>query len=83
MDDLREKLAALAHVQWSGWMRHLFTKSKHIGGAEVIPSEYVERWKRQMITPYADLPPEEQESDRAEADRVLNILNARPGHEPR
>jgi len=74
----REALAALAHEQWSGWMRYLFAKTQPIGyhGAEAIPPLLVERWKRQMMTPYADLPESEQESDRKEADRVLALLAA-------
>ena len=82
-NDLREKLAALAHEQWSGWMKYLFRQCREgiyfdeSGVAEaavVIPHAAVERWKRQMNTPYADLPLEEKLSDREEADRVLALL---------
>lgn len=69
-----EKLAALEHDQWAGWMRCLFEKSYlGTGGSILIPPHLVARWKRQMQTPYAQLPPEEQESDRIEARKVLGL----------
>lgn len=76
-DDLREALAALAHDQWSGWTKYMFSKTSPTGEAgESIPLALVERWKRQMQTPYADLPDSEKESDRTEADRVIALLQA-------
>jgi hypothetical protein len=72
---LREELAALCHEQWSGWMRFLFQKSTPDGhGKEIIPQWAVERWMRQMNTPYQKLSDEEKESDRKEADRVLALV---------
>ena len=76
---MREKLAALCHRQWSGWMEYLFSKSipykpgkvQNYEGALIIPKWAVERWKRQMETDYSDLSEEEKESDRKEADRFL------------
>jgi len=73
---LREKLAALAHEQWSGWIRYQFDKMippERQSGA-FIPAELWHRWARQMNTAYADLPDNEKESDRKEADRVLALL---------
>lgn len=75
---LREELAEYAHDAWSGWMRYLFEKStKNDDGTVTIPSWAVERWTRQMNTPYDELPEEEKESDRAEADRMLEIVMKR------
>jgi hypothetical protein len=84
-DALREALAAYAHEAWSGWMRYLFSKcDTHTPRNAVgmlldvpvttIPRWAVERWERQMNTPYADLPEEEKESDRAQADKILDIV---------
>ena len=73
--DLREELAALAHEQWTGWMVYLFGKgTRNPDGTLTLPAWAVERWSRQMGAPYAALPADEQESDRAEADRILEIL---------
>lgn len=78
----REALAAYSHDEaWSGWMKYFFSKCE--GGGTVdgiepisvtIPPELVERWQRQMKTPYALLPEAEKESDRAEADKMLAIV---------
>lgn len=73
---MREKLAALAHDQWAGWMRHLFRKCPtNPDGTVTIPKWAVDRWIRQMNTDYHDLPEDEKESDRREADRYLKILH--------
>lgn len=74
--DKRELLAAYAHEAWAGWMVYLFGKCKVVtdDGSLLIPAASVARWGRQMRTPYADLPENEKESDRAEADKMLAIV---------
>jgi hypothetical protein len=73
--DLTEKLADLAHRQWSGWMEYLFEKSTlNDDGTVTIPKWAADRWKRQVETAYADLPEEEKESDREEARRVIEAI---------
>lgn len=75
MADLREKLAALAHEQWALWMHYLFSKGEfNDDGSWTMPKWAVDRWMRQMGTFYKDLPEDEKESDRKEADKVLSIL---------
>jgi len=72
---IREKLAALAHEQWSSWMKYLFSKSaKNIDGTVIIPKWAVEGWERQMNTIYSDLLESEKENDRREADKVLLVV---------
>lgn len=79
----RERLAAYAHEAWSGWMKYLFSKCKDARCADdahvAIPGWAVKRWQRQMNTPYAELPEDEKESDRAEADKMLAILQGLRG----
>jgi len=76
--ETRELLAAYAHDAWSGWMKYMFSKSLvTILGFVVIPAPLVERWTRQMNTPYEELPESEKLSDRAEADKMLEIIKAR------
>lgn len=74
IDEVREALAALAHEQWSAWMRYQFRRQL-VGG--VMTRDDSTRWRRQMTTPYAELPESEKESDRKEADRVLALVVAR------
>lgn len=84
--DLREQIAALAHEQWAGWMRYLFSRCEKLQsgpytGGLVMPREWVDRWHRQVETPYAALSEAEKNSDREEADRVL-ALAAPPSRAP-
>ena len=82
---MREALAKLAHEQWSGWMKYLFSKSipykpgevQAEVGAVIIPKWAVDRWKRQMRSSFAELSAKERDSDRTEADKFLAVLNAK------
>lgn len=81
MSTKREALAKYAHDQaWSGWMKYMFSKMRPITtdtmtrDGLLLPMEFVERWTRQMDTPYDELPEKEKESDRAEADKMLAII---------
>ncbi len=67
LDDpaLLEKLADLEHERWSGWMKYMFT---------VWSDDKVEMWKRKMNTAYKDFPDRDQESDRVEARKSLEII---------
>jgi len=76
-DDLIEKVAAFCHnEQWSGWVDYQFSKGTfNNDGTWTMPAWAVERWKRQMETPYADLSEEEKDDDREEAKKLLEILS--------
>lgn len=67
-------LAEYAHDAWSGWVKCFFLKTVQTGDTVEIPAELVRRLKRQMETPYQDLPPDEQKSDMDEAEKIINIL---------
>lgn len=72
---LRHELSDYAHEAWSGWMQHLFDVcEKNENGTVTIPKSRVERWMRQIQTPYENLSQEEQNSDNVEADRIIEIL---------
>ena len=72
---LREEVANLAHQQWSGWMEYLFSKGTlNDDGTWTMPKWAVERWTRQMNTPYEVLSESDQDSDRAEADKFLAVF---------
>lgn len=79
-NQIREALAEYAHMAWSRWMQYIFVKSgcvvePGIMPQIVIPYDLVELWTKQMTTPYMDLPEDEKESDRQEADRLLAIMH--------
>ena len=69
-------MAAYAHKAWSGWMVYLFEKSKkNKDGTMTIPAMSVDRWERQAVTSYSNLPEGEKASDRKEAKEILGIVN--------
>ena len=73
--EFREKLADLCHRQWSGWMAYLFSKGLFFeDGTWIMPEWAVERWVRQMNTPYEELSEEEKENDRKEADKFIEAM---------
>ena len=61
----REMLAELEHKQWAHWTRYML--------ANLTP-ENIERWKRQIETPYSELSEKEKDSDREWADKILSII---------
>jgi len=76
-ENVRKKLADYAHMTWSGWMQYMFEKStKNEDGTVTIPVALVERWTRQMNTPYPMLPESERKSDIDEANRILGLTGA-------
>lgn len=73
--DLREQLAAMQHEIWAHWMRYQFSYCiENADGSLTVPAEYVERWRRQMEAAYSELPEPERESDREQADKILQLL---------
>jgi len=84
---LREALSDVQHEIWSSWMRWMFDQGRYgISGTWSMPVTLVERWKRQMNTPYSELTEKEKDSDREQADKTLEVINGakygRPGHSP-
>lgn len=74
-DELRERLADVQHAIWAHWTRWQFSVcQRNEDGSLTIPAPLVERWTRQMGTPYADLSEREKDSDREQADKVLAVL---------
>lgn len=72
---MREELAEYAHDAWSGWHRYMLSKCQvNQDGSVTIPLWAVQRWQRQMNTPYADLPESEKASDLTEADKMIAIM---------
>ena len=66
-DDL-EKLAALEHEQWAAWASSISSEELKIS------PERLERWKRLIDTPYAELLEHEKDSDRYWARKILEAL---------
>jgi len=65
-DNVLERLAALEHEQWAHWTRHMLDN---------LYPENIERWKRQVETPYEELTEKEKDSDREWASKILSIVD--------
>lgn len=69
MSALLESLAELEHLQWAFWTNYLLDHQS--------PGN-IERWRRQIRTPYAELTEIEKDSDRKWAREVLTIASRYP-----
>ena len=75
--ELFEKLAAIEHERWADWQRYMHKQCRPIvrTGALIIPVELVEKWERQIATPYAELSETEKESDRDQVRRYWDLIS--------
>jgi hypothetical protein len=77
LDGLLERLAAVEHERWAHWQRYMHSKGvKQPDGSMVLSKELVDRWERQLSTPYAELGDAEKESDREQVKKYLPIIAA-------
>ncbi|MEU9616964.1 hypothetical protein AB0D56_36410 [Streptomyces sp. NPDC048209] len=67
-----DRLAAIEHDRWAHWQQYLHDQcERRDDGSLVIPAELVSQWEEQIRTPYEELAPEVQESDREQVQRYL------------
>jgi len=70
-----EEGADLEHRRWAGWQKYLFSKcSETVNDNLIIPADLVDRWTKQINTPYSKLSEEEKESDRKEVRKYIPLL---------
>ena len=75
-DPRLERMADEAHQVWAMWLENLFKSgTQYDRGHFLIHSNNVNRWRRQMETPYSQLPELEKESDRKVAQRYLDVAD--------
>ncbi len=79
-DIIREELADYAHEIWAQWANHMITVKGVINkdGSLTLPASCVERWERQIGTPYEFLSDEDKDLDRVKADKILAIISSYP-----
>lgn len=71
-----EQLAAMEHERWSGWQQYLHSKCEvQPDGSLLIPAGLVERWERQIATPYDQLSEREKENDRMEVRKYWHLID--------
>lgn len=70
-----EALADAEHESWAHWQRYLHSVCvQNPDGSLTIPADKVERWNRQIETPYSDLTEREKESDREQVRKIFPLL---------
>lgn len=75
--ELIERLADAEHRRWAHWQQYLHDQCEHQeDGSLIIPAHLVQRWTTQIQTPYANLSPEEQESDKDQVRQYLPLIIA-------
>jgi hypothetical protein len=73
--ELIEQLASKEHASWSHWMKYLFSVCEsQPDGSVTIPAHLVERWQKQLATPYEQLTEKEKQSDRNRVTYILPII---------
>ena len=65
MNVLVEEMAALEHEQWAHWTRYMLDN---------LTPDNISRWRRQIDTPYAELPEAEKRSDREWAHKGIAVV---------
>jgi hypothetical protein len=76
MENVIELHADLEHEIWASWMQYMFSKGEfNPDGTWTMPAWAVERWARQMNTPYYFLSESEKESDREQVRKHLTLEN--------
>lgn len=78
-EEIIEELAAIEHERWADWQSWVQRTRCNVNsnGDYIIPASDAERWARQIVTPYADLPEAEKQSDRDQVMRYWPLLKAR------
>lgn len=73
LEELKEKLADIEHQRWSHWQEYCNKVLR-----EQVPKlgleKALERWDRQINTPYAELSEKEKQSDRNQVERYWGLI---------
>jgi hypothetical protein len=70
-----EKGADIEHDRWARWQKYMFSKGTvDENGVFHLPKDFVDRWFRQIDTPYSELSEPEKESDRKETRNYLPLI---------
>lgn len=75
-EELREKLAAIEHERWADWQKWCHQVLRENMGANADLEKILERWDRQIATPYSELSDQEKASDMEQVDRYWHLIEA-------
>jgi len=70
-----EELAGVEHERWAHWQEYMHSKgARQQDGSLLIPAALVEKWDRQIVTPYSELTEIEKESDRDQVRKYIPLI---------
>ena len=70
-----EELASVEHERWAHWQRYMHNNAiRQPDGSLIIPAKLVEKWERQIETPYEKLSEKEKDSDREQVQKYVPII---------
>jgi hypothetical protein len=73
VEKLREQLATIEHERWADWQTWVHKViNEGVEGATL--EQFMERWERQINTPYANLSEQEKISDLEQVDRYWPLI---------
>lgn len=72
--ELRDKLAAIEHERWSDWQKWCHQVLREQLDTTPELERVLERWDRQIATPYDKLSDSEKASDMEQVDRYWSLL---------
>lgn len=75
LEGILDQLSQIEHERWSHWQKYMHEKCvPQLDGSLVVPADLVNRWERQIATPYRELSEKEKESDREQVRRYLPFI---------
>lgn len=75
LEERQDRLAALYHAQWSGWVNYLFQKATdNEDGSVTLPREFVTQWSRQSTLLWGEMTHKERASAREAASKIVEVL---------
>lgn len=73
--ELCEALSDLEHQRWGGYMQYFLAKLQELpNGDLVIPAGYADNLLKLAQTPYAELSADQQDNDRREVGKTLDLI---------
>lgn len=76
IDELKEKLAAIEHERWSDWQKWMHSVLRRSGELTEGVDEILQRWDKQIATPYSKLSATEKASDMEQVDRYWPLIKS-------
>lgn len=75
-EEFIEEAAAMEHDRWAHWQKYCHSTGIRDSSGIRLTIDSIERWERQINTPYNELTEKEKESDRFEVRKYLPLISS-------